>query len=129
MFILVEVYFKSFVYYFFLYGWLVDIFSFLRIFFIWIFKIREKKFIFILVVLFNCMNILLYFIYGSKSLVRGWRVRDIKFIVGRNYNWFRFIKVWVFYFINCFFDFICVERLFKYLVGFFCCLIIVLKLL
>lgn len=69
MFILVEVYFNSFVYYFFLYGWLVDIFSFLRIFFIWIFKKREKKFIFILVVLFNCMNILLYM--GVKVWLEG----------------------------------------------------------
>lgn len=47
MFILVEVYFNSFVYYFFLYGWLVDIFSFLRIFLFEFLK-KEKIFLFLL---------------------------------------------------------------------------------
>lgn len=126
---LVEVHFKSFAYYSLSHGWLADIFSFLRIFFTWIFKKREKKPTPTSAVPFNRMNILLHFIYGSKSLVRGWRVRDIKFTGGRNHNRFRSTKAQVFYAINRFLDFICVERLFKHLAGFSCRSITALKLL
>lgn len=47
-------------------------------------------------------------------------MRDIKFTGGRNHNRFRSTKAQVFYPINRFLDFICVERLFKHLAGFSC---------
>lgn len=62
-------------------------------------------------------------------VIEGRRVRAIKFTGGRNHNRFIYTKARVFYFINRFLDFICVERLFKYLAGFSCRSITALKLL